>query len=41
MDELLYEDFLKKEEEKERWFEYWVILKNCVLYFYDDCIDFW
>lgn len=41
MDEPLHEDFLKKEEEKERWFEYWVILKNCVLYFYDDRTDLW
>ena len=41
MDEPLHEDFLKKEEEKERWVEYWVILKNCVLYFYDDRTDLW
>lgn len=41
MDEPLHEDFLKKEEEKERWVEYWVILKNCVLYFYDDRTELW
>lgn len=37
----LHEDFLKKEEEKERWVEYWVVLRSSVLYFYDDQTDLW
>ncbi|XP_078368086.1 uncharacterized protein LOC144651895 [Oculina patagonica] len=41
MDVPLHEDFLKKEEEKEKWVEYWVILRNCVLYFYDEKTDLW
>ena len=41
MEEPSHEDFLKKEEEKERWVEYWVVLKNCVLYFYDEKTDLW
>lgn len=32
----LYEDFFKKEEEKKKWVEYWVVLRSVVLYFYDD-----
>lgn len=42
MDKLpLHEDFLKKEEEKERWVEYWVVLRSSGLYFYDDQRDSW
>lgn len=41
MDEPLHEDFLKKEEEKEKWVEYWVVLRNSVLYFYDQKTDLW
>lgn len=41
MDDPLHEDFLKKEEEREKWIEYWVVLRNCVLYFYDEKTDLW
>lgn len=37
----LHEDFLKKEDEKGKWVEYWVVLKRSVLYFYDDQTDLW
>lgn len=37
----LHEDFLKKEEEKKKWVEYWVVLRSAVLYFYDDQTDLW
>ena len=37
----MHEDFLKKEEEKERWVKYWVVLRSSVLYFYDDQTDLW
>lgn len=39
MDEPAYEDFLKKEETKDKWVEYWVVLRNCVLYFYNEQAD--
>ncbi|CAH3138808.1 unnamed protein product [Porites lobata] len=39
MENPLHEDFLKKEEEKERWIEYWAVLRNSVLYFYDEQTD--
>lgn len=32
---------MKKEEEKERWIEYWVVLRNSVLYFYDEQTELW
>lgn len=41
MDNSLHEDFLKKEEERETWIEYWVVLRNSALYFYDERTDFW
>lgn len=41
MENPLHEDFLKKEEEKERWIEYWAVLRNSVLYFYDEQTDIW
>lgn len=37
----LHEDFLKREDEKGKWVEYWVVLKRSVLYFYDDQTDLW
>lgn len=41
MNQTLHEDFLKKEDEKDKWIEYWVVLRNCVLYFYEEQTEFW
>lgn len=41
MNETLHEDFLKKEDEKDKWVEYWVVLRNSVLYFYDEQTELW
>lgn len=41
MNETLHEDFLKKEDEKDKWVEYWVVLRNGVLYFYDEQTESW
>ena len=41
MNETLHEDFLKKEDEKDKWVEYWVVLRNGVLYFYDEQTELW
>ena len=41
MNETLHEDFLKKEDEKDKWVEYWVVLRNCALYFYDEQTELW
>lgn len=41
MNETLHEDFLKKEDEKDKWVEYWVVLRNCILYFYDEQTELW
>lgn len=41
MNEMLYEDFFKKEDEKDKWVEYWVVLRNGVLYFYDEQMELW
>lgn len=41
MNEILHEDFLKKEDEKDKWVEYWVVLRNGVLYFYDEQTELW
>ena len=41
MDTLLHKDYLKKAEEKEKWIEYWAVLRNCVLYFYDEQKELW
>ena len=41
MEKTLHEDVLKKEEEKERWVEYWAVLRNSVMYFYESPTDAW
>ena len=41
MNETIHEDFLKREDEKDKWVEYWVVLRNGVLYFYDEQTELW
>lgn len=39
MDEPSHKAFLKKEEKKDQWAKYWVVLRNCALYFYNEQTD--